>query len=345
MRELGYRPKITSTLRVRVKHSLADYNDHGLTTTQFLPVRDGNLDVDAEHVEAFASLMDQRMHADRPDVVLMYGGRDMGRAILNVARSHDVPAVFWLRNASYQLASLFETASGILVDSEFIKDHYRKTIGLDCTAIPSPIDWDRVKVPDDARDPNTLTFVTPVLAKGLYVAARIFEQVLVRLPDLRIQIVEGRGSAEHLFTTGAEIPRANVDVVKVTPDPRAFYARTRVLLAPSVWAEAFLRVAVEGMINGIPTLASDRGDIPTTLADAGQTFSIPSRLTEHTKVLPTKEEVQSWVDAIVRLWKNDAHYAEERERCLRAREAYAWERLSQRYVTYFNNIISASSRG
>ena len=47
-----------------------------------------------------------------------------------------------------------------------------------------------------------------------------------------------------------------------TPDPRDFYpavfARTRLLLMPSLWLESFGLVAAEAMLNGIPVLASTR---------------------------------------------------------------------------------------
>ena len=47
-----------------------------------------------------------------------------------------------------------------------------------------------------------------------------------------------------------------------TPAPADYFALTRLLLVPSVWAEPFGRVAAEAMINAIPPLVSDRGSLP-----------------------------------------------------------------------------------
>ena len=45
-----------------------------------------------------------------------------------------------------------------------------------------------------------------------------------------------------------------------TPDPREFYAVTKLLLMPSLWRTPGL-VAMEAMLNGIPVLASNRGGL------------------------------------------------------------------------------------
>ena len=63
------------------------------------------------------------------------------------------------------------------------------------------------------------------------------------------------------------------------PDPREFYAATRLVLMPSLWYESFGLVAAEAMLNGIPVLASNRGALPETIGDAGFLFDIPARYT------------------------------------------------------------------
>ena len=61
-------------------------------------------------------------------------------------------------------------------------------------------------------------------------------------------------------------------------------------------------MAIEAMINGIPVIGSDRGGIPETLGAAGICLSLPDRLTPASRIVPTAEELEPWVQTVVRLW-------------------------------------------
>ena len=67
-------------------------------------------------------------------------------------------------------------------------------------------------------------------------------------------------------------------------------------------------VAMEAMLNGIPVLASNRGGLPETIGDAGFLFDIPAKYTPETRAVPTAEEVEPWVETIIRLWDDAAEY-------------------------------------
>jgi len=56
------------------------------------------------------------------------------------------------------------------------------------------------------------------------------------------------------------------------------------------------------MANRIPVLASDRGDLPESLGDAGFVLTIPERGTPSPGVVPSAQEVAPWVAIIERLW-------------------------------------------
>jgi glycosyltransferase involved in cell wall biosynthesis len=93
-----------------------------------------------------------------------------------------------------------------------------------------------------------------------------------------------------------------------TPDPRAFYRVSRVVLMPSVWRESFGRVAAESMFNGIPVVASDRGALPEALGTGGVCLPLPAHLTPETRTPPTADEVRPWIEALLRLWDDPAEY-------------------------------------
>ena len=65
-------------------------------------------------------------------------------------------------------------------------------------------------------------------------------------------------------------------------------------------------IAMEAMFNGIPVMASNRGGLPETIADAAPTIEIPARYTPDTREMPTEEEVEPWIHATVRLWDDAA---------------------------------------
>ncbi len=213
-----------------------------------------------------------------------------------------------------------------------------------------------------------VTFINPQEIKGVYVFARIARELARRRPDIPILVTQGRsrgdalrnpglGLAQHLAgelkpegdrpifadTKIGTVPDGrNITTMPFTPDPRDFYpavfARTRLLLMPSLWLESFGLVAAEAMLNGIPVLASDRGALPGTIGDAGFLFDIPARYTSETRKVPMAEEVEPWVEAIIRLW-DDAAYYEQCSRAARER-AQAWhpDRLAPLYREFFFGI-------
>jgi glycosyltransferase involved in cell wall biosynthesis len=121
-----------------------------------------------------------------------------------------------------------------------------------------------------------------------------------------------------------------------TTDPRDFYRVSRVILMPSLRRASLGRVPIEAMANEIPVLASDRGALPETLGDAGFVFTIPERCTPTSGVVPTAQEVASWVAVIERLWDDPEFEAEHRRRALA--EAMRWdgERLAKQFEDFFH---------
>jgi glycosyltransferase involved in cell wall biosynthesis len=114
-----------------------------------------------------------------------------------------------------------------------------------------------------------------------------------------------------LARTGVDLRGiGNMNLMANTPDPRDFYRITKIMLIPSLFMESFGRVAAEAMINGIPVIASNRGALPEVIGDAGITLEIPAHYTPETRIAPTPEEVEPWVNAIINLWDNAEFYNE-----------------------------------
>jgi glycosyltransferase involved in cell wall biosynthesis len=234
-----------------------------------------------------------------------------------------------------------------------------------------------------------VTFVNPQKTKGLYVFARVAEVLARRRPDIPLLVVEGRNGPEWTSETGIDLAAlGNVTVRPNTTDPRTIYADTKLILVPSLWNESFGLVAAEGMMNGIPVLASNRGALTETVGGSGNDmgtldadgtrsarsvssvpalkcyestlrsqrlradgtrsvpatmrggflFDIPAKYTAETRVVPSAEEVEPWVETIIRLWDNPAEY----EHCSRAAREHAqqWrpDRLAPIYCEFFGGL-------
>ncbi|MGL4553677.1 MAG: glycosyltransferase, partial [Gemmataceae bacterium] len=216
-----------------------------------------------EESRAFLGLFDRVRARLRPDILLTFGGHALMFPMLRRARSRGAKAVFNLQNCEYTGTDVFREVDAVMVPSEAARDHYRR-LGVESAVLPGPFNRDRVLC--DASAGRHATLVSPHPVKGAAWFARVAAEVGRVRPDVPFLAVEGRGHAGWLGRSGIDPAELrNVRVMAATVDPRAFYRESRAVLVPSLWKEAFGRVAAEAMMSGIPVLASDRGGLPEAL--------------------------------------------------------------------------------
>ena len=291
------------------------------------------------HLILYQTVLDQY----RPDVVITYGGQIMAFPAMAAARERGAAVAFWLRNTAYNQKAFFRHANGVLVPSQFSVEFYRNTIDLECTSIPSPVDWARVQC--DLVDRKYLTFVNPSPVKGVYVFARVASVLAARRPDIPMLVVESRGKVKWLEQTGIDVSKlTNLVGMTNTRDPKKFLSVTRALIAPSLWQETFGRVTAESMINGIPVLSSNRGGLPEVVGPGGFVFQVPAKYTAETRAVPSEAEIEPVIQMIERLWDDESRYIQA---CLNARvEAEKWrpDTLGDRYEQYFHELTGRQTR-
>jgi glycosyltransferase involved in cell wall biosynthesis len=99
-------------------------------------------------------------------------------------------------------------------------------------------------------------------------------------------------------------------------------------------------VAAEGLANGIPVLASDRGALPETLGGAGFVFTIPARCTPDGAAVLTAQEVAPWLATIERLWDDAEFEAGHRERARGEARRWDADRMAEAYEAFFQALAS-----
>lgn len=98
----------------------------------------------------------------------------------------------------------------------------------------------------------------------------IFLHCLEHLQDVAFQCVITEPGSEELYATLKENAKRRTTtalILERSKDIRTVYARSRVILIPSVVDETFCRVAFEAILNGIPIIASPAGYMKTMLTN------------------------------------------------------------------------------
>jgi hypothetical protein len=135
-----------------------------------------------------------------------------------------------------------------------------------------------------------ILFVNPIAMKGVQIAAAI----AAALPQRRFLFV--RSWPETAAFPHFQPRRSNIEWVPSARDMRPLFARTKLLLMPSVWEESSGRTLGEAQVSGIPTIASDRGGLRESIGRGGA-------------VVPLGAPVARWCDEIERAFADAAHFA------------------------------------
>lgn len=306
----------------------------------FQPDRQG--EPAAAEIDMFLSIYERLLDTWHPDVLITYGGEWVGQRLMLAAKQRDIRVVFLLQNFSYHDARFFCHVDEVLVPSEFSVTHHRRTLNLQCTAIPAPIVWDRVRCESDPVN-RFVTFVNPQYDKGVTVFARIAAELGRLRPDIPLLVVEGREGVGRLGELDIRLDGlSNLHRMANTPDPRDFYRVSKIILMPSLCDESFGRVAIESMANGIPLLGSDRGALAEVAGEGGFLFSIPAKYTPQSREIPSAEEVTSWVETILRLWDEPEFYDQSSARARESAEFFSEDRVAETHADFFRRVAARS---
>jgi len=209
--------------------------------------------------------------------------------------------------------------------SEYVADYMRRHGGIDAVHVPisliEPENWPAL----GRFDNEFVTMVNPCAVKGI----EIFLALADQFPALSFAAVPTWGTSSR--DRAALQARSNIRLLDPVDDIDLLLARTRVLLVPSVWAEARSRIVLEAMLRGVPVLAANVGGLEE--AKMGVPYLLPVnpvvryRPTLDEQMVPVAEvppqEIGPWRDALACLSRDRAHYDEIARRSRAAALHYA----------------------
>lgn len=328
---------------------VAAYHVGGVPVTLLMTRHNDEARPDRAETTQYLELLDRLLDGFAPDQLIAANGHPMIFEAMARARRRGITTAFALRGYGYDRADYFADVDHVFTCSQFLTDHYRESIGLTSTPLEPPIDWATVVSPVDTR--AFVTFVNPSPHKGLYLFARLADMLGARRPDIPILVVQSGQSGGALNAIpGLDFSRyPQIMAAPAVATPAEFFALTRILLVPSVWAEPFGRVAAEALINGIPALVSDRGALSHVVGGdyarggAGVVLPVPAWMQFDSDRLPSEREVEPWYGAVCALWDDTGHYDALAVRARqRAQEHYAESVSRKKHLDYFTSLTPGS---
>ncbi len=152
--------------------------------------------------------------------------------------------------------------------------------------------------------------VNPCAVKGI----SIFLELAARLPETAFAAVPTWGTNESDLARLRH--HSNIAIVPASENVDEVLRLARVVLVPSVWAEARSRIVLEAMARGIPVMASDAGGLPE--AKMGVPYLIPVNVVNRyqpvvdSRMVPVPEvpaqHVEPWLPGLRRLFTERSHW-------------------------------------
>ncbi|MDT7785356.1 MAG: hypothetical protein QOF58_3775 [Pseudonocardiales bacterium] len=243
----------------------------------------------------------------RPDVVMTQGFW-LDR-MLTWAKSSDAPLVWFVRSMEHNHCVHDMDASRpawLVANSPTVAEYIDRKWERDSVVLFPLIEPAEFKAQERVAN-GTITLINPVVQKG----GSLFRDLAALCPDRAFRAIRGWRQDGPVKPDYVEMPFPNVSVDGPFADMREVYATTRLLLVPSVWEEAFGRVVVEAMINGIPVIASDKGALPWLVGDAGTVVASDSA-EDWKKVIEAYDDAETYQAASERGLERAAEFHPDR---------------------------------
>lgn len=209
-------------------------------------------------------------------------------------------------------AGMVRRADAIVGVSEYVARYVREYGGMPAVHVPislmEPGEYHEV----GAFGNRYVTLANPCAVKGI----DIFLALADAMPDVAFAAVPTWGTNARDIVALRE--RRNIAILPPVDNMDDLFRHTRVLLVPSVWAEARSRIVVEGMLRGVPVIASDIGGIPEAklgvpyLLAVHPVRSYKAEVDENMVPVPDvpPQDIAPWIATLRRLIADETHWRE-----------------------------------
>jgi surfactin synthase thioesterase subunit/glycosyltransferase involved in cell wall biosynthesis len=295
-----------------------------------------------------------------PDIIIN-STDDPGQLLFDIAvKSARARVVFLVRatiavpfgpDSSMVSASKTEAlkrADGVVGVSHYVAGYVRQWSGIDAIHVPISLLDPVSEYPLLGRFDNPyVAMVNPCAVKGI----GIFLELADRMPEVRFAAIPTWGTlAEELEEMRR---RPNITLLAQMDNIDGLLRQTRVMLVPSVWAEARSRIVPEAMSRGIPVVASDVGGLHE--AKLGVPYLIKVNPIVRYKpavdasMVPVAEvpeqDAGPWQSVVERLTTDRAHWEENAAASRKAALEYAANLSVKPLESYLEELLRKPKRG
>jgi len=264
----------------------------------------------------------EQIAACRPDIILA-STDDPAQLLLEPALRAEGARVVYLARATLALpfgpdaafpsdakTETLRRVAAVVGVSQYVADYIRRWSGIPAVHVPISLLEPGPYEPLGRFENEFVTLVNPCAVKGI----SIFLALAERMPHVRFAAVPLWGT--NVADRRALEEHRNISVLPPVDSIDKLLARTRVLLVPSLWAEARSRIIVEAMLHGVPVVASNVGGIAE--AKLGVDYLLPVRPIEKyqervdDQMVPVadvpEQDIGPWYHALDRLLADRGHY-------------------------------------
>jgi glycosyltransferase involved in cell wall biosynthesis len=299
-----------------------------------------------------------QVRAFSPEIILA-STDDAAHLMLEIALRSPLARVVYLVRATVALpfgpdsglpsefqAAALRQADGVVAVSEYVAQYTRQWGGVEAIHVPISLLDPGVPARLGSFDNPFVSMVNPCAVKGI----SIFLALAERFPRVQFAAVPTWGTTAADFA--ALRKPSNVSILPPVDDIDDLLRRTRVMLAPSLWAEARSRMILEGMSRGIPVMASDVGGLAEAML--GMDYLLPVNPVARYRpavdelMVPAvdipPQDVGPWAAVLERLLTGRAHYEQLAADSRRAALAYARDMNAAPFEAYLEKILRSPRR-